>query len=245
MFKNTAYFFLLIMIVLIQLPLLKTAYREELFIPVKGNLYVLDMNITVRSMNDYGVFGFYLKPTGGYSYGFIVMKDPDEDKARVYLMAGNQSQWFEIGYLNESTITFRLFIDYNTSKAIYIFNNISRVFELDFLPRIEYFYLTSFNIQGRAFDYPELFINYFNIFVLNKSIEEINVNAIDIEKELGVKPVTGARLVSIPSQTLQTETMENVYTFPLYSLIIVLIIIVSAAIIISTIFIIKRKSPGP
>ncbi|MEM1742332.1 MAG: hypothetical protein QXT29_05960, partial [Desulfurococcaceae archaeon] len=162
-----------------------------------------------------------------------------------YLMAGNQSLWFEIGYLNESTITFRLFIDYNTSKAIYIFNNISRVFELDFLPRIEYFYLTSFNIQGRAFDYPELFINYFNIFVLNKSIEEINVNAIDIEKELGVKPVTGARLVSIPSQTLQTETMENVYTFPLYSLIIVLIIIVSAAIIISTIFIIKRKSPGP
>lgn len=222
------------MLLFIQIPIVHSAYRESIPIPVKGNLYILDVDMNIRFINDYGVVTIYFKPAGGYGYGFIVMKDPDEDSPHIYLMVGSQSNWCDLGSQNSSSIKFRLFIDYNLSKIVYLFNNYTRVYDLDFVPRIEYMYLSLFNLISRSSDYPRIYINYMRIYVLNNTLDNIDTSIENIETVIDTNPFIYVKKVSIPKLETEVETLQEEFEYQLNidtKLAIVIVTIVIASII--------------
>lgn len=197
---------LIILLVTIYTPTVDSAYRESIPIPVKGNLYILDLDMNITSIDDYSVVAIYFKPTGGYGYGFIVMKDPDENNPRVYLIVGNQSSWYDAGLLNNTEVKFRVAIDYNSSKIVFLFNNATKSFIQSFIPRVESLYLSLFSIKSRVADYPEVFIKYMRVYVLNNTIDQIDINKENIEEQVSVKPIVDSRRVRLPPVETHTQT---------------------------------------
>jgi hypothetical protein len=175
---NKSLILLLTLVLLTQMvfPVTHSAYRWGYRINGKGSMYILESNITIENIGNYGVIAEYLRPEGVYAYGIMIAKDPDKEYPDIYVILGTQDHFFHLGVLKNMSFNYKLFIDLNKSKAILVYSNCStREYKIQGHPLIKALYLSIFNITGRTSDYPRVSINS-RIFVLNASIEIFNNN---------------------------------------------------------------------
>ncbi|WP_245521816.1 hypothetical protein [Staphylothermus hellenicus] len=207
-----------------------SAYREEYPVKGQGNLYLLDVDINIYRIGNYGVISIYLKPDGVYAYGITVLKDPDREAYSLYLMLGTQNEWYYLGDSDEPNLKFRLFIDVNSSRAVVVYDNcLIREYNLSHIPKLKKLYVSSFNITGRQADYPRFIINSLKASVLNISINNLGEYYCtpDISTLLNKSTGTPA-IISVTNTTRQTinTTTTSIERKPILNTWYILIIIV-------------------
>ncbi len=233
--------------------MVESAFRKQYDIEVKGNTYILDLYMVLEKLDEYGVVSIYLMPEGGYAYGLTILKDPDEPSPHIYLMLGLQHQWFDLGLLNTTMIRFRLIIDRNSSKALLVMQDSSRVYSnLSKIPVLEKLHISDFNITGRDKDYPSIYISFLHVYVSNKTIDELEDIAKDLTKSfnetialsledygLNIKVSTTSSPIFVGGNGLDNTTL-------IIALITIAVIGVSAIIfIVNYMGRTRRGSPGP
>ncbi len=82
---------------------------------------VLVANVRIHEFHDYSYFYIALDSLdrGIYSYGFIILKDPDKSHPTIYLIH-SPSNWTDIGLVTSSELELMLLIDKIENKAYYI-----------------------------------------------------------------------------------------------------------------------------
>ncbi len=146
------------------------AYRREYSLKGRGTLYVMDLVLIIEDISNYGVISIYLRPDGVYAYGLTIMKDPDEEYPHMYLMLGAQDKWFNLGFLRGDAINMRLVVDLNSSQAVLFYNNSFRKYNISSVKNFEELYISSFNITGRASDYPRMNIRELKVWIANYTL---------------------------------------------------------------------------
>jgi len=237
------------------------SYRESRDILVKASLYILDATVEVRYLGDYGVIALYLAPEGGYAYGIAVLKNPDEPRPHIYAIAGGQSAWYSIGFLNTSLLRFRIILDYNESKLVAVLDNTVRDFKLGFTPQVKKLYISVFNATSRAVDIPAVTIKLLEVHAFNKTLSELSVNALDLNTTVsgGVLVFSTQNLeatttpVTEPPRTPEEEPQPPKQDYTTLALITALALAVIAVAAITAYMVTKRAestrsaagSPGP
>ena len=260
--KSLATLILILLFISTQSLIVSSAYRRNYEIPVKGNVYVLDVKLMIENIGDYGVISVYLAPEGGYAYGFTILKDPDENFSRVYIMAGSQNKWFDAGILNYDIIRLRLVVDKNSSKMIVLSYSYNNTFSLNFTPTIKRLYISVFNITSRASDYPSVYIEFLKIYVANTTLDKLNntllynlnssldniaslKRAITIEKQGINYTVNTESSVETGIEPNIGESVELDYLLIATIVFIAVILFLIVLLILNYMGKIKKGSPGP
>jgi len=238
-----------------------SSYRKSYDIPVKASLYILDATIEVSYLGDYGVFALYLAPEGGYAYGIAVLKDPEEPLPRIYAIAGGQSAWYSVGFLNTSLLRLRIILDYSESKLVAVLDNTVREFKLDFTPQVKRLYISVFNATSRAADTPDVAIKLLEVRAFNKTLSELGANLLSLNTTVSggilVFSTKNLEATTTPVTELPGVTEEKpqppVRDYATLALIAALVFAVAAVAAITAYLITKRAersrsvagSPGP
>ncbi len=154
-----------------------SAYREVYDLRYTGSLYVLDLNITLEEINNYGVVSMYLRPHGVYAYGVSILKDPDEDKPHLYLMIGPQDKWYDLGLIGYN-LSLRIVFDLNSSKAVVYYNGQILRYKLSSIRGVNKLYIASFNITGRMYEYPRISLNRVVVWSANYTLNDTLIEKI-------------------------------------------------------------------
>jgi len=200
---------ILFLIVLSTASLTYAIYRKTYPISRSGSLYVIELNITINKIGDYGVFTTYIKPEGVYGYGIIMMKNPDDKYPVAYIMAGTQNDWYYYGEITSKILYLRIFIDFNSSKILLVDKDCAkREYEINYKPMIKYLYISSFNITGKKNPQPDINIDRLRVYVSNKTINDISNNI--CAPELGL----GTPVINISRSPTKTTTVSTTTTQP-------------------------------
>lgn len=248
---RSAKFFIVLLLILIISSSMQvfSAYRQEYSIGREGNLYILDIDINIYRIGNYGVISIYMKSDGVYAYGITVLKDPDKEALSMYLMLGAQDEWYDLGEAAGPNIRFRLFIDVNSSKAVVIYNSCSlREYNLSYIPRLKKLYVSSFNITGRSANYPGFAVNSLKVYVLNSTINDLKNYYCEPNLDLIINKIVGNFTIINITSTAATSTTTSEggsWPGPWY-----LLLIIPAFILVLVLFLFKRssheyRSPGP
>jgi hypothetical protein len=231
-------------------PITHSAYRWSYRINGRGSMYILESNITIEKIGNYGVIAEYLKPEGVYAYGVVIMKDPDSKYPDIYVVLGTQDHWFHLGILKDPSFNYRLFIDLNRSRAIIVYDNCSmREYGIQGHPLIKTLYLSIFNITGRASDYPKVIINS-RVFVLNTSLEAFNnsyclpnLEKYLVEKGLNYNVTETYYPEKITPQTtsISSRVISYYNLYGLYMLLLIILIVIVAAIVVIVVIVSTRS----
>jgi len=194
-------------------------FRRDYSIEVSGNLYILDLEIRVRELGDYGVISIYLAPEGVYAYGVTVLKHPDEPKPHIYVMVGGQAMWFDAGFLEEDTLRFRIAVDRNLSRALAITPWFSRTYDLDFTPSIKRLSINVFNVTEREAPAPSLLVVFARVFVLNNTLTELTDQLYNLSSQVSTAAALSIENLEIGYTTeakqqtpAPVETPHSTYT---------------------------------
>lgn len=149
-------------------------YNETYNINVSGSSYFLVVLIDVREIRDYGVFAVYMAPRGIYAYGLLILKDPDEEKPRLYLMLGTQDKWYDLGYLENRDIYFVLGVDFTENKSAVILSDTLKWYNLsENAIRPNRVIVSYTNITGRKGPIPDIVIRRLEVYVANKTVRQL------------------------------------------------------------------------
>jgi len=240
-------------------------YRKTYPITRSGSLYVIELNITINKIGDYGVFTTYIKPEGVYAYGIIMMKNPNDKYPVAYIMAGTQNNWYYYREISSKKLYLRIFIDFNSSKILVVDRNcIKREYKINYKPMIKYLYISNFNITGKKYPQPDIDINQLRVYVSNKTINNISNNICAPELGLGTLVInishtptktttTSSTTTQSPTETTSTSTQQTTtktITSPQkvkenMIFLIFLIPLIGAIIIGLLLLTHKKRSPGP
>ncbi len=165
---------LIILLVLITAITTSATYNEVYRINASGESYFLRVQIDVKEIGDYGVFAVYMTPQGVYAYGLLVLKDPDEEKPHLYLMLGTQDKWYDLGYLKTNSIYFVLGVDFTENKSAVILDDTIKWYNLtkDAIKPSQIM-VSYTNITGRRSPVPDIVIERLEVFVSNKTVEQL------------------------------------------------------------------------
>ena len=247
--KTTLFIVLITISILASFPLVDSAYRKAFKIEEVGRTYILDFNFIVEDIGDYGVITVYMRPDGGYAYGLAIMKDPDEPKPHIYLIMGLQHQWYDLGLLNTSFVRGRIVVDTNSTLARVILPNYNKTFNLSYIPKPNTLYIALFNSTSREEDYPEIYIDHINVYVVNESLDQIKGLIGDLSSELTLTPtlnISQETMITTPSLKTYSPIIDA--TDVLWTLILTSLIILGLSIAAIIVIVNKFKtktSPGP
>jgi len=238
---------------------------QEYAITLTGNYTVLEVDFELMNIS---IFSYVyialdtLDKGAGYSYGVIIIYDPDENTPILYLMAGSGNSWYRIMNLDiKEHVKFSILIDHINKTIHYTINGKSGSINKSMIVMPKG---VSIILNSIGTDYPPPSINLKELTVLetndtriidyfleadfNKiyeiSIVRLNKTRIEI---IPTQPSTSSSPTTSPSSpTIQPPTQGYPYLSPT---IIALIIVVSSTTIIIIILIInlsrRKRSPGP
>lgn len=257
--KRCIYYLTIFLLIILVSETAYSAYRESFPIRDHGTMYILDLDIVFENLNNYGVVAIYLASEGTYGFGFAFLKDPDENQTHLYALAGQQDQWFDLGYLMEKRFRARLVLDENLSSVFILIQNRSLTsYNVSYIPRIKELYISIFNITSRSADYPLIYVNQLSIYVSNNTFNELreNITNLDkqppclktfsiVEKNIGQTPASSPASTPSPTQYQEPVVLKIEWLNILY----IIITLVAVALIIIAIVIITQKqekgSAGP
>lgn len=173
------------LLLLILIEPIYSAYRTVLSFNIYALIYVLEINLSVEHIDNYGVISIHATSEGVYAYGFLILKDPDNEKPILYAYAGLQNETFYISELDENTFQARLVIPINEGGLLLVHGE--SIIELRTRrPRIglNKIYLSVFNVTGREYDYPSIFIHSIKIYACNQSIDSIYEALVDLNNSI-------------------------------------------------------------
>ncbi len=240
-------------------------FRKTYPITLSGSLYVIELNITINKIGDYGVFTTYIKPEGVYAYGIIIMKYPDNKYPVAYIMAGTQNNWYYYGEITSKKLYLRMFIDFNSSKILIVDRDCAkREYKINYKPLIKYLYISSFNVTGKKYPQPDIDINQLRIYVSNKTINNLSNSICTLELGLGVPVInishTASKTTTVStttrsytettSTTIQQKTTSTTTSSPQPGkenmiFLIFLVLLIGVTLIGLLLLTHKKRSPGP
>lgn len=240
---------------------------QEYIINVTGNYTILDVNFELINISIFNYIYIALDTLdkgAGYSYGIIIIYDPDEKAPTIYLMAGSGNNWYRIMSLDtKDNVSFSILIDYNNRTIYYIVNNKTGSINRSMIIVPEG---VSIILDSIGTEYPPPSIDLKKLIVLetnNTHVVDYFIKA-DLTKvyEISIVRLNKTKIETTPTPTLTTPpttpspttiqaTSPNYYPhYPYVSTtIITLIIAVSSMATIITILIAiilrRKRSPGP
>ncbi len=239
-------------------------FRKTYPITRSGSLYVIELNITINKIGDYGVFTTYIKPEGVYAYGIIMMKNPNDKYPVAYVMAGTQNEWYYYGEITSGKLYLRILIDFNSSKILVVDQNcVKKEYKINYRPIIKYLYISSFNITGKKYPQPDIEIEQLRVYVSNKTINDLSNNTCAPELSLGTPVIiishtpTATTIFTTTTQpytettttTRQTTTSTTIHSPQLgieNMFFIVLLVLLMGVILVGLLLLIhEKRSPGP
>jgi len=238
---------------------------HEYAITITGNYTILEVDFELVNIS---IFNYVyialdtLDKGAGYSYGVIIIYDPDENTPTLYLMAGSGNSWYRIMNVGiKDNIRFSILIDHNNKTIYYIINgrlgNINK--SMIVMPEGVSIILNSI---GR--EYPPPSINLKKLIVLETNdthvvdyflktdfnrIYEISIIRLNKTK-IEITP-TQSSTISSPTTSPSSTTIQPPAQSPPYlsPTIVALIIVISSITTIIVILIItlsrRKRSPGP
>jgi len=239
-------------------------YRKTYPITRSGSLYIIELNITINKIGDYGVFTTYIKPEGVYAYGIIMMKNPNDKYPVAYIMAGTQNNWYYYGEISSKKLYLRIFIDFNSSKILVVDKDcIKREYKINYKPMIKYLYISNFNITGKKYPQPDIDIDQLRVYVSNRTINNLSNNICAPELGLGTLVInishtptkttttsltttqTPTGTTSTTTQQTTTKTITSPQKMKENMIFLIFLMTLIGAIIIGLLLIHRKRSPGP
>ena len=245
--------------------LVLSGITQEYPIAITGNYTILEADFELVNIS---IFNYVyialdtLDKGAGYSYGVIIIYDPDENTPTLYLMAGSGNSWYRIMNVGiKDNVRFSILIDHNDKAIYYIVNgklgNINK--SMIVMPEGVSIILDSI---GREYPPPSInlkklivletndthVIDYFLKVDFNKIYETsiIRLNKTKIGIMPTQSPTTSSPTTSPSPTTTQSPTQSPTYLSPT---IVALIITISSITVIIAILIItlsqRKRSPGP
>lgn len=230
------------------------AYRKGVSLGKPAKNYLMILSVNIISFENYGFMSVYLKPDGVYGYGLTVLKDPDEELIHAYLMAGTQRNWYDLGFIENKSFTFIIFLSIENSTLYYYWNNSTHKLNLSFTPTIEELYISVGNITGRSSTYPSIVFEKLLVYSTNNTLRKEIISLEDpgeIARDLNMTLIADLSettpvntITSTPTPTTTTTTTVNgrIPDIVFY--------VVATALIMMAVFLIliglqKKRSPGP
>ncbi len=240
--------------------------NREYEITITGNYTILEVDFELVNIT---IFNYIyialdtLDKSAGYSYGIIIIYDPDEEAPILYLMAGSGNSWYRIMNVDKGDrICFSILIDHINKTIYYVVNdkvgNVNK--SMIIMPRGVSIILDSI---GREFSPPSIYLKKLVVLDTNNSqaidyfiennfnkIYEISIIRLNKTK-IEITPTQSPTTLSstpLPNITTSTHSPPQVspYMSPTTVLLIILMTIVAATTIILITSVYRRKrSPGP
>ncbi len=242
---------LLILIGMIYAPA-NAAYRKGVSLGKPAKNYLMILSVNISSFGNYGFMSVYLKPDGVYGYGLTVLKDPDEDSLHAYLMAGTQKNWYDLGFVENRSFTFIIFLSLENNTLYYYWDNSTHKLNLSFTPTIEELYISVGNVTGRSSTYPSLVFEKLLVYSTNNTLREEISSLEDPEKIaedlnmtliVNLSETTPVNTVTSNPTTITTITVNRGVPDILFYVMATALIMMAVLLIL--IGLQKKRSPGP
>ncbi|MEM1554975.1 MAG: hypothetical protein QXM54_00345 [Desulfurococcaceae archaeon] len=162
-----------------------SAFRTVFDIHFYASTYVIEVELVLKYIDNYGVVSIHASTNGVYAYGFLILKDPDEEEPHLYIYAGLQNETFNASLLKDKVFRARLAVSIEEDLVMVFLNQ--QVYRLHSrTPKygLKKIYLSVFNATGREYDYPSIYISSIRIYGCNQTVESLYSVLIDFDKSI-------------------------------------------------------------